>query len=110
MSTESTRISKRVPFRYTVFYGPTNPPEHTSFVTDISETGICIKTNTVYKPGTKLYLVIETPTKSYEAEGIVAWARKAPQRMIHIVKNGMGIKFTRVEKELIELYKEKSSP
>ena len=102
-----TRISKRVPFRNTVHFGPQRPPEHTSFVTDMSESGLCVKTNKVYKPGTRLHLVIDTRERNYEAEGVVMWARKVPVRLVQVLKNGMGIKFTRVSKELVGLYQEK---
>lgn len=101
------RISKRVPFRSTVHFGQKMPSEHTSFVTDISDGGLCVKTNKVYKPGTRLYLVIDARKRNYEAEGVVMWAKKVPVRLVQVLKNGMGIKFTHVSKELVELYQER---
>ena len=102
------RISKRVAFRNTVYYGPTDPPEHISFITDLSETGLCIQTNRVFTPGTKIYLVIETSGRRFRAEGVVIWAKKVPPNFIQLVKNGMGIKFTRVDKELLDAYRKKT--
>jgi Tfp pilus assembly protein PilZ len=101
------RSSKRVPFRKTVHFGLKSPPEHTSFVTEISEKGLCIKTNKVFPPGTKLYLTIEASDKSYEAEGVVVWAKKVPPRLVRAVKNGMGIMFTRVDQEWLDIYQKK---
>jgi len=63
--------SKRVAFRNTVYYGPKNPPEHVSFITDLSETGLCIQTSRVFQPGTRLYMIIEVASRRFEAEGVV---------------------------------------
>ena len=100
--------SKRVAFRNTVYYGPKNPPEHVSFITDLSETGLCIQTNRVFQPGTKLYMIIEVASRRFEAEGVVVWAKKVPPNLIQLVKNGMGIRFTRVDGDLMDVYNKKS--
>lgn len=102
------RISKRLPFRHNIRYGPTNPPQHISFITDFSDTGVCIKTNKVYRPGTKLYMVIEAGDKRFEAEGVVVWAKKAPPHLMNITKSGMGIRFTEVDRALIEDYRDRT--
>ncbi|GMR04510.1 MAG: PilZ domain-containing protein [Thermodesulfobacteriota bacterium] len=102
------RISKRLAFRHNIRYGPTNPPEHVSFITDLSDTGVYIKTNKVFRPGTKLYLVIETGHKSYKAEGVVVWAKKAPTHLIQHTKSGMGIKFTSVDQALVDEYRDRA--
>jgi Tfp pilus assembly protein PilZ len=103
----SQRIRKRLPLRYTVHYGPKNPPEHSALATEFSDQGVFLKTNDVYGQGTKLYLIFEIDDKRYEAEGIVVWAKKAPPRLVRVVKNGMGIKFTSISQELVDLYKKK---
>jgi Tfp pilus assembly protein PilZ len=116
------RANKRVTFRTTLKYGLGKPPLVTSYITDLSVTGVSIKTNTIYKPGTKLYMIVYVQNKSFEAEGIVTWAQKAPPRNIRFAKNGMGIapprnirfakngmgiEFTSVDQELIDICKEK---
>jgi Tfp pilus assembly protein PilZ len=103
------RTSKRVAFRNTVHFGPSphRPRNHKSLIADLSGVGVCIKTNTVYKPGTILFMVIETADRSYEAEGVVAWSNKVPSKPARIAKKGMGIKFTHVDPELVDLYEEK---
>src|SRR3990170_4092410 len=109
MTSGNKRISKRVIFRSVVKYGPTTPPEHTSFVVDLSDTGVCIRTNKVFKPGTKLHLNFELNEKTvYRAAGIVQWAKVAPGGLSRIVKTGMGIRFTHMEKGLLTLYHEKA--
>ncbi|HZX35182.1 MAG TPA: PilZ domain-containing protein [Thermodesulfobacteriota bacterium] len=109
MPNDNKRISRRVPFRTVVKYGPTDPPEHTSFVVDLSDTGVCIKTNKVFKPGTKLHLNFELDEKTTcRAVGIVQWAKTAPAELARMIKTGMGIRFTHMEKELLALYRKKT--
>ena len=103
------RTKKRVAFRTTIKYGLEKPPTHTSFVTDLSVTGVCIQANRVFKPGSKLFLTVFVDNKSYEAEGVVTWAQKAPPSMVRITRNGMGIAFTSVDQGLIDIYNGKSS-
>ncbi len=103
------RTNKRVALRTTIKYGLEKPPTHTSFVTDLSVTGVCIQTNRVFKPGTKLFLTVFVDNKSFEAEGVVTWSQKAPPSMVRITRNGMGIKFTSVDQGLIDICNNKSS-
>ncbi len=98
------RESERIAFRSIVMYGDTRPPEKMSYMIDLSESGICIKTNTVYKPGTKLYMSIEVDDRSFDATGIVQWAKKVPPRLINLVKCGMGVKFLEVDRRLLNHY------
>jgi Tfp pilus assembly protein PilZ len=103
------RTSKRVAFQNTAYFGlsPHRPHNQKSFIADLSAVGICIKTNRLYKPGTMLFMVIETADKRYDAEGVVTWAKKAPLRLVQAVRYSMGIKFTHVDPELIDLYERK---
>lgn len=102
------RSNKRVAFRTTIKYGLEKPPAHTSFVTDLSVTGVCIQTNRVFKPGSKLFLTVFVDNKSFEAEGIVTWSQKVPQNIVRVVKNGMGVEFTSVEQELLDICKKRN--
>lgn len=86
-------------------YGIDRPPDKMSYMIDLSESGICIKTNTVFKPGTKLYMSIEVEDRSFDATGVVQWAKRVPPRLINLVKCGMGVKFLEVDKRLINHYK-----
>jgi len=101
------RQSKRLPLNYNARIGKKNKPGRISFITDISEGGVCLKTNTVFAPGTEVCLVITIEKISYEIEGVVAWGNKVPPAIAHQVKGSMGIRFTEVNKELLDLYNEK---
>jgi Tfp pilus assembly protein PilZ len=101
------RKIKRVTLRNTIHFGPHRPFEHTSYITDLSDKGVGLKTNRVFMPGTKLYMSIETAYGGYEAEGIVVWAKKITPKMVQLVKTGMGVRFTHVNNGLVNLYEEK---
>ncbi len=101
------RDSRRVAFRNVVRFGPQHPPEYTSFAIDLSETGVCIKTIKVFRPGTTLFVTIEFDGKAFHCEGIVMWAKKAPPSLVRHVKNGMGIRFTKVDYDIIKIYLDK---
>jgi len=106
-TTKKCKRSKRIAFRKNVRYGPTKPPQHTSFIINFSDTGAYIKTNRPFAPGTKLFLLISTDEGPYRAEGRVVWAKKAPPHIIRHIKSGMGIRFTSVEQGLLELYRKR---
>jgi hypothetical protein len=80
------RTNKRVAFRNTVHFGPSphKPYDHKSFAADLSSLGACIKTDTFYRPGTILYMIIGTDDKSYGAEGVVTWAKKVSLKFVRI--------------------------
>ena len=101
------RQSKRLPFNHDAKIGKKNQPGRISFITDISDGGICLKTNTVFAPGTMVYILITIDGVSYEVEGIVAWGNNAPPALAHQVKGSMGIRFTEINKELLALYNDK---
>ncbi len=103
------RDSKRIPFRFIVKYGTALPPEHTAFLTDLSDSGIRIQTNKVFKPGTTLYMSIENSGTCHECVGVVEWAKKVPPRLVRLAKNGMGIRFTQACPKLVAYYKKKTA-
>ena len=101
------RDSRRIPFRVMLDYGLSDPPEHRSFATDLSDTGVCIKTNKVFKPGLELYMNIEIGDKAYKAYGVIMWAKVVPPRLVRVVKNGMGVRFIYMDPGLLEEYNKK---
>jgi Tfp pilus assembly protein PilZ len=105
------RRKNRLHKRLRVMYG-TNIPSKVGFTTDVSESGLCIKSFIVYKPGEIILLEIELADGSLiRAEGRVHWARKVPPNMLRKVKHaGMGIKlinFTNGREEYLQLFHER---
>lgn len=87
------RRKGRIKRRLRVMYGP-EIPSKVGFTADISESGLCIRSFIVYKPGELLLLELETPNgEVVRMEGRVHWARKVPPNLLRKVKNaGMGVK------------------
>ena len=99
--------NKRVPFRFIVMYGKTKPLEYKSYIADLSDTGVYLKTNRVFDPGTHIYMSIEVHNESFECEGMVRWAKRVPPGLERVTRCGMGIKFKEVPQGLIDIYKGK---
>lgn len=98
------RIRKRI----RVMYGPEFPSK-VGFTSDVSESGLCIKSFNVFKPGTVLLLEIEAPSgEIIRLEGRVHWARKVPPNLLRKVKHaGMGVKiinFTNGREVYLDLF------
>ncbi|MCA1796182.1 MAG: PilZ domain-containing protein [Desulfuromonadaceae bacterium] len=87
------RRKPRLRKRMRVHYGPQTPSK-VGFTADISESGLCIQTFGVYKPGTNLLIELELPSgDTVRIEGRVHWSRKVPPHLLRKVKYaGMGIK------------------
>ncbi len=98
---------KRVPFRVLVRYGPEDPPKFNSFITDFSDTGVYLKANRVFSPGTNLFMTVEVDGNKFNCEGVVSWSKKVPRGMERTAKSGMGIRFSSIPKELLDIYTER---
>lgn len=87
------RRKPRIRKRLRVLYGP-QIPSKVGFTSDVSETGLCVQTFAVYKPGSNLLVELQLPSGSVvRIEGRVHWARKVPPNLLRKVKYaGMGIK------------------
>ncbi len=88
------RARKRLLVRYGV-----EEAKHTAFTKNVSETGIFLHTNTVFKPGTTLLLEIAFPQKVWSLWGRVAWAKQVPAQLAHILECGMGVHFLEPARE-----------
>lgn len=93
------RKAKRYRLRVFVRYG-SRDLDHRGFTTDISTSGIAIKTNQVYPPGTELLLGLEINERILLARGRVKWAKQVPPLLINYVHCGMGIEFIATSKRL----------
>lgn len=87
------RRKARVLKRVRVMYGA-EIPSKVGFTSDLSESGLCIKTFIVYPPGEIILLEIELAEGTkIRMEGRVHWARRVPPNLLRKVKHaGMGVK------------------
>lgn len=87
------RRKGRIKKRLRVLYGA-EIPSKVGFTSDVSASGLCIKTFIVYKPGALILMELELPGGEVaRLEGRVHWARKVPPDLLRKVKHaGMGVK------------------
>ncbi|HSG06131.1 MAG TPA: PilZ domain-containing protein [Nitrospiria bacterium] len=86
------RDLKRTDKRLFVKFGKDHP-EKIGFTGDISSSGIFIKTNSVFNPGTSLMMELTLPDKKIlKMQGKVMWAKKVPPSLHRFTKkSGMGV-------------------
>jgi hypothetical protein len=67
--------------------------DRTAFTKNVSETGLYIQTNHVFPPGTTLQIELHMPDKTFSMWARVAWAKKVPPNLAHVLECGMGLAF-----------------
>lgn len=88
-----------------VRYG-TRTPDRTAFTKNVSETGMFLQTNSVFKPGTTIQVQAEFPDRTFTMWARVVWAKKVPPQLAHLLGSGMGICFIDPTSEWIQYYRE----
>lgn len=92
MRAANNRTLNRAKRRMMVRYGVATP-DKTAFTKNLSETGLFLQTNQVFKPGTTLHVQIQFPKSPVSMWGRVVWAKTVPPGLAHVVECGMGIRF-----------------
>lgn len=97
------RAKNRIARRLFIRFGPDNAL-NIGFTGDISLTGIFIKTNTIFPPGSVLKMEVELPdSKILHLKGTVMWAKRVPPTLVrHIKKSGMGVKVLQPSEEYVK--------
>ena len=107
------RKSPRVDYEKPVEFGlvrfgpPPDPPKYNGHVVDLSEDGLFIKTDRIFRAGIKLTIEIMDGDRSFKMEGTVANAKMVPPAMAHKIKAGMGIVIANPDPDLLEIYRAK---
>lgn len=96
----NTRRAKR---RIMVRFGE-GTPNRTAFTKNLSETGLFLQTNHVYKPGTVLSVEMQFPDRTFATWARVVWAKKVPPQLAHILECGMGVCFLEPSPEWLAFY------
>ena len=98
---------KRVKRTCKVRYGRGRALHHVALLTDFSDTGAFIKPTEVYDVGTHINVSVEVEGKKLKASGEVVWSSDVPMSFLSDEKkHGLGVKFTEVDDDFIEFYKE----
>src|SRR3989344_6640645 len=103
---QRTRLTKRSEVRF----GPERPTD-LGFTIDVSETGLFVKSNTVYPPDTRLVLELSlSDRRVLSLRGRVMWAKRVPPQLArHLRKTGMGVELIDPPSEYLDLVKALSS-
>ncbi len=62
-------------------------------VANISEGGMCVKTNEVYKTGIRILIALDLPGREVHLRGEVMWAIRVPEHQTDCMEYGMGVQF-----------------
>jgi Tfp pilus assembly protein PilZ len=92
MKDQSGRTLNRAKRRMMVRYG-VSTTDKAAFTKNVSETGLFLQTNQVFKPGTTIQVQIQFPQNTFSMWGRVVWAKTVPPSLAHVVECGMGIRF-----------------
>lgn len=92
MSRDDNRVTDRAKRRLTCRFG-VDKADKTGFTMNLSETGVFIKTNSVFAPGTTLHVELVFSEQKFTMWGRVVWAKKVPAQLAHILNCGMGVCF-----------------
>jgi hypothetical protein len=85
-------------------------PERTGFTMNLSLDGAFLRTNDVLAPGSRLVLEVPLGDRVWTLHGRVAWAKRAPTQLAHLVTCGMGIRFVDPDPEWEAAYSEWLAP
>ena len=96
---DSNRTRKRVMVKY-----GTEKTDRTGFTKNLSETGLFIGTNNVFKPGTTIQVELQFPERTFNMWARVVWAKKVPTQLAHVLECGMGVCFVDSPQDWLEFF------
>jgi hypothetical protein len=102
-SKKDTRTVKRAKSRLMVRFGET-VPDRVGFTANISESGLFLRTNHVFRPGSTIQLAVQFPDRTFTFWGRVIWAKRVPPQLAHILDCGMGLRFVEPSPEWAAFY------
>ncbi len=82
--------------------------DRTGFTKDLSSTGLFIKTNHVFKPGTTIQVELKFPDRTFSMWARVVWAKKVPPQLAHVLECGMGVCFVDPDPDWITFFQQLS--
>ncbi len=86
------RSQGRAKRRIMVKYG-LSTADKTAFTRNLSESGLFIQTNSVFKPGTTIHVALQFPNETVSMWAQVVWAKVVPPQLAHVLECGMGVHF-----------------
>lgn len=99
------RRAARTKRRIMVRYGPSGPVR-TGFTKNLSETGLFVRSNQVYPPGTTLHVEVQFPERTFHLWAKVMWAKRVPAQLSHVLDCGMGLHFLEPDAGFLEYFRD----
>jgi uncharacterized protein (TIGR02266 family) len=99
------RIAPRSRKRLSVRFG-IDETDKLGFTRNVSSTGLFVQTNLPLPPGTLIRLEIAFPERTFVMMGRVAWAKKVPAQLAHVLECGMGVRFVQPPPEFKAFFEE----
>ena len=93
------RAKKRVMVKFGV-----DQANRMAFTRNVSDTGVFLQTNHVFKPGTTIQVKIELDERTFNMWSRVVWAKKVPPQLAHVLQCGMGLCFIDPSPEWLEYF------
>jgi len=98
------RFAKRMPSRVKVVFGP-QAPEALGFALNLSADGLFMTAVRLFPPPTRLQIRLEPiGAAAIDVCGRVAWGLRVPQRLLSVVKPGMGIRLESPPREYLDFF------
>ena len=98
------RTSKRILSRVRVHFGPKGP-EYLGFALNLSASGLYLSSTRVFPPPTALHVRLEpVGAPPIELRGHVRWGLHVPQKLVMIVKPGMGVQLDQPPQEYLDFF------
>jgi len=98
------RVANRMLSRVKVVFGP-QVPEALGFALNLSADGLFVTAVRVFPPPTRLRIRLEPiGAPAIEVDGRVAWGLRVPQRLLSVVKPGMGIRLESPPAEYLDFF------
>lgn len=82
------RAKRRIMVKYGL-----STADKTAFTKNLSETGLFILTNQVFKPGTTIHVQLQFPQETVSMWAQVMRAKVVPAQLAHVLECGMGVHF-----------------
>ena len=92
LKANNKRALNRAKRRIMVRFGQ-SAADKTAFTKNVSETGLFLQTNQVFKPGSTIHVQMQFPEKTYAMWAHVVWAKTVPPQLAHVLECGMGLRF-----------------
>jgi Tfp pilus assembly protein PilZ len=105
LKANNKRALNRAKRRMMVRYG-VSAADKTAFTKNLSETGMFLQTNQVFKPGSTVHVQIQFPEKPVSMWARVVWAKTVPLQLSHVLECGMGLCFIDPTPEWITFFRD----